>query len=47
MDFSYYSYRTISTGREFFVPAGTLIGVKLLGPPEGMAAKAHIGCCVF
>ena len=23
------------------------IGVKLLGPPEGMAAKAHIGCCVF
>jgi hypothetical protein len=26
----YYSYRRNPTGREFFVPAGTLIAVKLL-----------------
>jgi hypothetical protein len=28
--FPYYSYRRNPTGREFFVPAGTLIAVKLL-----------------
>jgi hypothetical protein len=28
--FLYYSYRRNPTGREFFVPAGTLIAVKLL-----------------
>ena len=28
--FTYYSYRRNPTGREFFVPAGTLIAVKLL-----------------
>jgi hypothetical protein len=28
--FPYYSYRRIPTGKEFFVPAGTLIAVKLL-----------------
>jgi hypothetical protein len=30
MDYSYYSYRRKSTGREFFVTARTLIAVKLL-----------------
>jgi hypothetical protein len=29
-DYSYYSYSRKSTGREFFVPARTLIAVKLL-----------------
>jgi len=29
-DFWYYSYRRKSTGQELFVPAQTLIGVKLL-----------------
>jgi len=29
-DYSYYSHSRKSTGREFFVPARTLIGVKLL-----------------
>jgi hypothetical protein len=28
----YYSFRRNPTGREFFVPAGTLIAVKLLKP---------------
>ncbi len=28
--FLYYSYRRNPTGQEFFVPAGTLIAVKLL-----------------
>ncbi len=30
MDFLYYSYCRNPTGREFFIPAQTLIGVKLL-----------------
>jgi len=30
MDFCYYSYSRKSTGWEFFVPAGTLIVIKLL-----------------
>ena len=30
VDYSYYSYCRKSTGREFFVPARTLIAVKLL-----------------
>jgi hypothetical protein len=30
MDYSYYSYCKKSTGQEFFVPARTLIAVKLL-----------------
>ena len=29
-EFLYYSYRTISTGWEFFIPTQTLVGVKLL-----------------
>ena len=32
--FPYYSYCRNPTGREFFVPARTLIGVKLLKPPD-------------
>jgi hypothetical protein len=31
-DYSYYSYRRKSTGREFFVPARTLIGVSCYVP---------------
>jgi hypothetical protein len=31
-EFLYYSYCRKSTGREFFVPARTLIAVKLLRP---------------
>ena len=34
MYYSYYSYRRKSTGREFFVPARSLIAVKLLNQPQ-------------
>jgi len=41
-DFSYYSYCRNPTGREFFVPAGTLIGVKLLKYIQGRPPVAPL-----
>jgi hypothetical protein len=37
----YYSYRRKSTGREFLVPARTLIGVKLLTSYDDCIRSSH------
>jgi hypothetical protein len=48
--FPYYSYRRNPTGREFFVPAGTLIAVKLFKEYlvwEGSLGPSRLLVCLF
>ncbi len=40
--FPYYSYRRSPTGQEFFVPAGTLIAVKLLSDDRWKHHLEHL-----